>query len=126
MEEIIMPNCPVCNSSHVVKNGHIHNGKQNFLCRNCDRQFVENPTQKLISQETKDLIDKLLLERIPLAGIVRVTGVSEAWLQNYVNKKYESVPQKIEVPPKKKSALRSSAMKCGALLEIKATSSGSG
>ena len=97
-----MPNCPTCNSVHVVKNGHIHNGKQNFICRGCGRQFVENPTQKLISQETKDMIDKLLLERISLAGIVRVTGVSEAWLQNYVNKKYESVSQKIESTRKKK------------------------
>jgi transposase-like protein len=97
-----MPNCPECSSEHIVKNGHIHNGKQNFLCRGCERQFVENPTQKLISQETKKMIDKLLLERISLAGIVRVTGVSEAWLQNYVNQKYESVPKKIEVSIKKK------------------------
>jgi transposase-like protein len=99
---IHMPNCPDCNSTHVVKNGHIHNGKQNFMCRDCGREFVENPTKKLISQETKDLIDKLLLERISLAGIARVTDVSEAWLQNYVNQKYESVPQKIESPIKKK------------------------
>jgi len=86
----------------VVKNGHIHNGKQNFICHACGRQFVENPTKKCISQETKDLIDKLLLERVPLAGIARVTGVSETWLQNYVNQKYEAVPRKIEEPIKKK------------------------
>ena len=100
-----MPNCPDCNSGHIVKNGHIHNGKQNYLCKDCGRQFVENPTQKRISQETKDLIDKLLLERISLAAIVRVTGVSGAWLQSYVNQKYESVPQKIESPVKKKIRL---------------------
>ena len=97
-----MLNCPDCNSDCVVKNGHIHNGKQNFICHACGRQFVENPTKKCISQETKDLIDKLLLERVPLAGIARVTGVSETWLQNYVNQKYEAVPRKIEEPIKKK------------------------
>jgi IS1 family transposase len=75
------------------------------MCRDCGREFVENPTQKRISQETKDMIDKLLLERIPLAGIARVTGVSEAWLQSYVNQKYESVPRKIEAPLKKKIRL---------------------
>ncbi|KJU86076.1 Insertion element protein [Candidatus Magnetobacterium bavaricum] len=32
-----------------------------------------------------DLIDLLLLERMALAAIVRVTGVSERWLQDYVN-----------------------------------------
>ena len=96
-----MPNCPDCGSDKVIKNGRIHNGKQNFKCNECGRQFVENPTQKLISEATKKLVDKLLLERISLAGIARVTDVSEAWLQNYVNKKYESVPRKVEVSSKK-------------------------
>jgi len=27
----------------VVKNGFIHNGKQNHLCKDCGRQFVKNP-----------------------------------------------------------------------------------
>ncbi|MFN5748502.1 MAG: IS1 family transposase, partial [Pseudanabaena sp.] len=74
-----MPNCPNCNSKDVVKNGFIHNGNQNHKCKACGRQFVEAPRQKLISEETKALIDKLLLEKIPLAGIARVCDVSEAW-----------------------------------------------
>jgi hypothetical protein len=41
------------------------------------------------------------LEKIPLAGIARVVGVSEPWLQSYVNAKYEAVPQQVEVPVKK-------------------------
>jgi transposase-like protein len=49
--------CPSCGSSQVVRNGHIHNGKAKFACKACGRQFVENPTQKLISDETKQLID---------------------------------------------------------------------
>ena len=44
-----------------------------------------NPTNKTVSDETKQLIDKLLLERISLRVIARVTGVSWSWLQNYVN-----------------------------------------
>ncbi len=46
---------PSCEGRHVVKNGRIHNSKQ--------------------------LIDKLPLEKFPLAGIVRVVEVSESWLQ---------------------------------------------
>jgi hypothetical protein len=42
---------------------------------------VQYPQNKVIEQATKDLIDKLLLERLSLAGIARVTGVSELWLQ---------------------------------------------
>ena len=48
----------------------------------------------------KELIDKMLLERISLAGIARVVGVSERWLQNYVNGKYKSAPQEVEVVKK--------------------------
>jgi len=68
--------CPRCQSNWVVKNGFIHNGNQNFKCKDCGRQFVQDPQNKVIGQETKDLVDKLLLEKIPLAGIARVTGVS--------------------------------------------------
>jgi transposase-like protein len=78
------PICPKCGSNHVVKNGKIHNQKPKYMCKDCGRQFVENPTNKSIKPEIKELIDKLLLERISLAGIARVTGVSQQWLQNYI------------------------------------------
>ena len=98
------PACPACDSTHTVKNSKIHNGKQNFKCRQCGRQFVQDPQNKIIDQATKTLIDKLLLEKIPLAGIARVVGVSEPWLQSYVNAKYEAVPQQVQVSAKKKGA----------------------
>jgi transposase-like protein len=28
-----MPTCPSCQSNNVKLNGHIHNGKQNHLCK---------------------------------------------------------------------------------------------
>lgn len=55
--------CPRCHSSQVVKNGKIHNGNQNFKCKACSRQFVQNPTKKVIGQDTKDLIGKLLARK---------------------------------------------------------------
>lgn len=94
--------CPSCESKQIVKNGKIHNGKQNYKCRDCGRQFVENRQQKIISQSTKNLIDKPLLDKSPLAGIARVTDVSEPWLQSYVNDKYESVSKQVKVTAKKK------------------------
>lgn len=60
--------CPRCDSNRVVKNGFIHNGNQNFKCKDCNRQFVLNPKNQVISQEIKDLIDKLLLEKLPRFG----------------------------------------------------------
>ena len=76
-----MPICPNCNSLKIVKNGRIHNGKQRFKGNECSRQFVENPQKIIINQEKRDLIDRLLLERISLAGISRAVKVSEKWLQ---------------------------------------------
>ena len=85
--------CPSCQSIQVVKNGKIHNGTQNHKCRDCGRQFVLAPRNQPISTATKHLIDQLLLEKIPLAGIARVAAVSESWLQSYVNQKYADTPR---------------------------------
>ena len=65
---------------------------------------MEDPQNKVITDETKGLIDKLLLEKIPLAGIARVSNVSEPWLQGYVNEKYASVPRQVKVSAKKRGA----------------------
>jgi transposase-like protein len=85
----------------VVKNGKIHNGKQNHKCRGCGRQFVESPQWRKVSDETKALIDKLLLEKLPLAGIARVVGVSEPWLQGYVNETFGAVKREVAVRKKR-------------------------
>lgn len=93
--------CPKCASEEVVKNGRIHNSKQNYRCKSCGRQFVESPAWRAVSEETKKRIDKLLLEKLPLAGIARVEEVSESWLQNYVNQKYQQVEQQVLATEKK-------------------------
>ena len=97
-----MLTCPSCASDQVVKNGHTHNGKQNHKCTACGRQFIEEPERGPISPETKALIGRLLLERVSLAGVCRVTGVSESWLQTPVNALDESVPQAAQGLKKKR------------------------
>ena len=99
------PPCPSCGSHQTIKNGSTHNGKPKRQCKDCGRQFVINPNNKTISPETKQLIDKLLLERISLRGIARVTGVSWSLLQNYVNNKLAAVPRQIRVSEKPKGKL---------------------
>ncbi len=99
------PTCPSCSSQHTVRNGRIYNKKPKYQCQDCKRQFVELPTKKSIDQETLELIDRLLLDSISLAGIARSTQVSETWLQGYVNDKYAHVPQQIQVSAKPKGKL---------------------
>ena len=95
-------NCPRCSSEHTVRNGRIHNGKAKRMCKDCRRQFVPDAIKKVITPQTWELIDKLLLEKIPLAGIARVTGISADDLQAYVNRKYETVPRATRVRAPKK------------------------
>ncbi len=97
--------CPNCGSHPTIKNGSIHNGKPKRQGKECGRQFVINPTNKTVSDQTKQLIDQLLLERISWRGIARVTGVSWSWLQNYVNNKLAAVPRQIKVSDKPKGKL---------------------
>ena len=96
--------CPKCAGEKIVKNGSTHNGKQKYWCKKCGRQFVVNPQPYRISEEKRALVDRLLLERLALAAIVRVTGVSKGWLQSYVNAKYASQPQQPVIRAKKKDA----------------------
>ena len=93
-------NCPKCQSPQIIKYGHTHYGKPRFRCQDCGRQFVEGATRQPIDETTRQLIDKLLLERLALAAIARVTGVSQRWLQMYVNQKFYQTPKTIEVTQK--------------------------
>lgn len=97
--------CPACKSDKCVKNGHTHYGKPRFKCKVCGRQFVEGSQYRHIPKSTWELIDKLLLEKISQAGIARATGISERYLQSYINKKLAAVPRKVEVLPKKPGKL---------------------
>ena len=90
-------NCPRCDSNNIIKNGSIHNGKPKSICKDCKRQFVDNSTKKVITQDQWDLVDKLLLEKIPIAGISRVTGISEPWLQQYINRKYKEIGKAVDI-----------------------------
>jgi len=72
--------CPTCSSDDIMKNGRTRRGKQNHKCRECGRQFVEDPQWKPKDKDTITLVKLLLLEKISLAGIVRAVGVSASWL----------------------------------------------
>lgn len=83
--------CPDCKSEYVKKNGFTHNGKQNYRCR-CGRQFVLGGADWYINDSDKELINSLLLERISLNGICRVTGISQSWLLSYLKELYGNLP----------------------------------
>ena len=89
--------CPQCGSSHSKRNGHTHYGIQNYQCLVCGRQFVASSQH--ITDTTKELIKKLLLERLPLRGICRVLRVSLPWLLNFIVELYEQLPDDLNIDP---------------------------
>ena len=98
--------CPACDCTNIKKNGHIHTGKlanwqtgkQNHQCNECGGQFVQNSTQKRISDMEKELIGRLLLERISLHGICRVMRVSLRWLLEFIVSVYAELPDDLNFP----------------------------
>jgi hypothetical protein len=84
--------CKSCHSDQIKKNGHIHNGKQRYKCLSCGRQFVNNSTKKVISEETKEKVRKALLEKISLRGICRLFSVSMGWLLKFIDTLYSDLP----------------------------------
>ena len=97
-----IPPCPRCSATHVVRNGRTQSGSPNFLCRGCGRRFVPRPKRGPVPDATRDLIRRLLRERMSLRGIARATGVSRSGLQAFVNQVYrDGTP--FEPGPLKKS-----------------------
>lgn len=96
---IIRDVCPRCMSPKYKKNGHIHNGKQNHQCQNCGRQFVDYFEQHLVSDDTRALIERVLLERLSLRGICRAVGVGLRWLLGFLVTCFEALPDHLHVQP---------------------------
>ncbi|MET0115722.1 MAG: IS1 family transposase, partial [Limnospira maxima] len=72
-----------CQSHKVVKNGH-RQGKQSYLCRECGRQFRENPCPGGYSSDVKELCVKMSLNGMGFRAIERVTGISHNTILNWV------------------------------------------
>jgi len=99
MGMVIHEVCPRCKSPTYRKNGHIHNGKQNHQCKDCGRQFVDCFEQGLVSDETRGLVERLLLERLSLRGICRAVGVGLKWLLGFIVNQFEALPDHLHVQP---------------------------
>jgi transposase-like protein len=67
--------CPRCSSSQVSKNGR-RNGKQNYLCKQCKRQFLESYESKGYSDDVKIICLRMHKNGMGFREIERVTGVN--------------------------------------------------
>src|SRR5437764_4011735 len=93
--------CPQCGLSHNKRNGHTHYGKQNHQCLACGRQFVEDSQH--ITAEDRQMIKRLLLERLSLLGICRVMDISLLWLLHFIAESQHTPDCHLCVPQAKPS-----------------------
>ena len=80
--------CPHCKKEACVKNGHIYNEKQRFLCRSCKRQFVEEPKKRVITQEEWRTIDWVIkkVRWLSIPDLSKVMNISRVSIYKRIRK----------------------------------------
>ena len=88
--------CPECGSTHIRKNGK-NKGKQNHICVDCRRQFIEDyaPHQGY-SDEVKAMCLKMYVNGMGFRGIERVTGVHHTTVIYWVKLVGKDLPDAYE------------------------------
>jgi transposase-like protein len=84
--------CPECQSNHINKNGH-KKGKQNYICVNCGRQFIEYyEPQRGYSEEIKQECLKMYVNGLGFRAIERVKNVHHTTIINWVKQVGKLLP----------------------------------
>jgi insertion element IS1 protein InsB len=96
---VVKEACPGCGAQHFKKNGHIHTGKQHHQGKTCGRQFVFHADNRVVVEEQRTLVERLLREKISLHGICRAVGVSIRWLMDFMVACFEALPDHLHVQP---------------------------
>ena len=87
--------CPKCGSEHIRKNG-IKQGKQNYICVECGRQFIKQSEQtKAYPETTKQTCLKMYLNGMGFRAIERVMGVHHTTVIYWVRQKGQRLPDSI-------------------------------
>jgi insertion element IS1 protein InsB len=74
--------CPHCHGANIVKNGHKKSGIQNFLCKDCKKQFQLNYKYNGAKPSIKRLIISMLLRNCGIRDIETILQVSRGCVLN--------------------------------------------
>lgn len=93
--------CPRCGFTHNRKNG-IKQGKQNYICVRCRRQFIETyDSPRTYSEEVKQHCLNLYVNGLGFRAIERVTGVHHTTVIHWVKQlgtQLDDAPEAPEIP----------------------------
>ena len=96
---VVREACPACGSKRFKRNGHLQTGQQNHQCKTCGRQFVLQAAHRVMSEEQRTLVERLLCEKISLHGICRAVDVSIRWLMGFMVARFAALPDHLHVLP---------------------------
>ena len=83
--------CPRCESTHIRKNGR-QRGKQNYICVNCKRQFIESYDQKGYTEDVKIECLEMYVNGSGFRAIERVKKVHHTTVINWVRQVASTLP----------------------------------
>jgi len=83
--------CPRCGSTHNRRNG-TQRGKQNYICVNCRRQFIQHYDPKGYSEQTKLECLKMYTNGMGFRAIERVLGVHHTTIIHWVKQLGQQLP----------------------------------
>lgn len=78
---VIVMQCPKCKSTKTVKNGW-RGDKQNYLCRNCNRQFIDTYDSRSYSDEIKDHCLTLYCNGMGAEAFASQSSISQRYITN--------------------------------------------
>lgn len=68
--------CPHCHSKNIIKNGHTKTQKQQYLCKNCHKRFLDFYTYRAYLPQINHKIVQLTKEGLGIRSISRVLRIS--------------------------------------------------
>ena len=87
--------CPCCDSNHIRKNGK-QRSKQNYICAQCSRQFIEYHNQKSYSDEIKRKCLEMYVNVSAFRAIERVKKVHHTTVIYWVKQIGATLPKNPE------------------------------
>lgn len=88
--------CPRCGSTHIRRNG-TQTGKQNYICVNCRRQFIQQYDPKGYSEQIKQQCLKMYTNGMGFRAIERVLGVHHTTIIYWVKQLGQQLPDAPQV-----------------------------
>ena len=91
---------PRYHSFEYKKNG-FRRGKQSYLCKQCGRQFIDNPISSGYPDSIKELCFKMYLNGLGFRAIARIMNICHSTIIEWVKKVAQNLPEEImdeEIP----------------------------